>query len=119
MAVLDTDVIRVLEEILPARFGGGPLDYQLVEDEAGDGRSLVRLLVHPAVGIVEEGAVAEAFLSALAQVSETQRLMATQWRQAGLPVVERRAPFVTGSGKVLHLHQLRGGGLSASALRGG
>jgi hypothetical protein len=31
MNFLDVDVIRVLEEILPARFGGGPTDYQLQE----------------------------------------------------------------------------------------
>src|SRR5262249_47784638 len=33
MTFLDVDVIRVLEEVLPARFGGGPADYQLVEEE--------------------------------------------------------------------------------------
>jgi hypothetical protein len=35
MTFLDTNVIRVLEEVLPARFGGAPTDYQLVEDEGG------------------------------------------------------------------------------------
>ncbi len=33
MTFLDTDVIRVLEEVLPGRFGGIPSDYQLVEEE--------------------------------------------------------------------------------------
>ena len=37
MTFFDSDVIRVLEEKLPARFGGGPIDYQLVEDEGPDG----------------------------------------------------------------------------------
>src|SRR5262249_41055382 len=46
MTFLDSDVIRVLDEILPARFGGGPTDYQLVEDEGADGRPRIRLLVH-------------------------------------------------------------------------
>src|SRR5262249_43576160 len=36
MTFLDADVIRVLEEVLPARFGGAPTDYQLVEDEGPD-----------------------------------------------------------------------------------
>jgi hypothetical protein len=44
MTFLDTDVIRVLEEILPARFGGGPADYQLVEDERADGQPCLRLV---------------------------------------------------------------------------
>jgi len=30
MTFVDADLIRTLEEILPARFGGGPTDYQLV-----------------------------------------------------------------------------------------
>jgi hypothetical protein len=34
MTLLDADVIRVLEEVLPARFGGRPLDYQLVAPRA-------------------------------------------------------------------------------------
>src|SRR5262249_44513834 len=38
MTFLDTDVIRVLEEVLPARFGGGPTDYQLVEEDGADGQ---------------------------------------------------------------------------------
>jgi len=44
MTFLDTDVIRVLEEVLPARFGGAPTDYQLLEDEADDGSPRLRLL---------------------------------------------------------------------------
>lgn len=72
----------------------GPIDYQLVEDETRDGRSLVRLLVNPAVGPVDIAMVADVFLSAIASGSEAQRLMAMQWRQAGFPIVER-----SGNGK--------------------
>ena len=37
MTVLDADVVRILEELLPARFGGAAADYQLVEDQAAPG----------------------------------------------------------------------------------
>ena len=47
MTFLDVDVIRILDETLPARFGGVPGQYQLVEEERPDGRPRVRLLVHP------------------------------------------------------------------------
>jgi hypothetical protein len=50
MTFLDTDVIRVLEEVLPARFGGAPTDYQLVEDEGAEGLPRVALIVHPPSG---------------------------------------------------------------------
>ena len=53
MTFLDTDLIRVLEEVLPARFGGAPTDYQLVEEEAAEGQPRVRLLVHPRIGAVD------------------------------------------------------------------
>jgi hypothetical protein len=107
MTFLDTDVIQVLEDILPARFGGGPTDYQLLEEEDHDGQPRLRLLVNPTIGALDGRAVAEAFLDAIGPGSGSGRMMALQWRQAGLLRVERRAPQATTSGKVLHLHQPR------------
>jgi hypothetical protein len=104
MTFRDADVIRVLEEVLPGRFGGGPTHYQLLEEEAEDGGRRVRLLVHPAVGPLDTEAVAEAFLAALGSGSDAEKVMTLQWRGAGLLHVERVAPRVTG-GKILHLHQ--------------
>jgi hypothetical protein len=101
---LDTDVIRVLEEVLPARFGGAPTDYQLLEEEAADGRPQLRLLVHPGIGPLVPAAVAEAFLEAIGGGTGAERVMGLMWREAGLLQVERRAPLATRSGKVLHLH---------------
>lgn len=49
-------------------------------------------------------AVADAFLDAAGQGSGGARLMALQWRGAGLLRVERAAPRRTASGKILHLH---------------
>jgi hypothetical protein len=104
MTFLDTDVIRVLEEELPARFGGGPTHYQLVEDEDADGEPGLRLLVHPAVGPLSPEAVAEAFLAAIGAGRGAGRVMSLAWRDARLLRVERRAPLATASGKILHLH---------------
>jgi hypothetical protein len=103
----DMGVVQVLEEALPVRFGGGPTDYQLLEEEGDDGQARLRLLVHPRVGSLHDAAVADAFLEAIGQGSDSERVMAVQWRQAGLLRVERRPPLTTASGKVLHLHQLR------------
>jgi hypothetical protein len=105
MTFLDTDVVRVLEEVLPARFGGGPLDYQLIEGEGPDGAPRVDLLVHPAVGRLVEQELVEAFLEAIGPGSGTERLMALNWRQVGLLRVQRRAPLATATGKILHLAQ--------------
>ncbi len=106
MTFLDFDVIRVIEEALPARFGGGPGDYQLVEEEGDDGKTRLVLLMHPAVGPADEEVVADGFLQAVGHGEEAKRVMALYWREAGLLRVERRPPLTTGTGKILHLHRL-------------
>jgi hypothetical protein len=104
MTFFDTDVVRVLEEVLPDRFGGAPTHYQLLEEEADDGRPVLRLLVHPVVGPVDSTALANAFLEAIAPAPGGERMMSLVWREAGLVRVERRQPLATGSGKIHHLH---------------
>jgi hypothetical protein len=103
MTFLDTNVMRVLDEVLPGRFGGGPTDYQLLEEEGEDGAPSVRLLVHPAIGPLNADAVVDAFLSALGHGSGAERAMELQWRAAKLLHVERRPPLATTTGKILHL----------------
>jgi hypothetical protein len=109
MTFLDADVTRVLEDALPARFGGSPGHYQLVEDEGPTGRPRLRLLVDPGVGFVDLPAVGEVFLSALGPPGGTAGIMAQVWRDASLLEVERHAPLATTSGKVLHLHRTERG----------
>jgi hypothetical protein len=104
MTFLDTDIIRVLEEVLPARFGGSVMDYQLAEDEGREGQPRLRLLVHPRVGAVDPEAVAVAFLTAVSNGQAAERLMGTLWQDARVLRVERRPPIETGGGKILHLH---------------
>jgi hypothetical protein len=105
MTFLDVDVVRVLEEALPARFGGGPTHYQLVEDEAVDGWGALRLVIDPAVGALDAEAAAEVFLTALGSGSGAERVMSEVWRTPGLLTVERRSPFRTATGKILHVHR--------------
>jgi len=104
MNFLDTDVVRVIEEVLPARFGGGPADYQLVESEDGNGRPRMTLLVDPAVGPFDPKAVVDTFLTAISQGSGAERVMSVYWVQTDVLRVERRTPVTTSSGKILHLH---------------
>lgn len=104
MTFLDTDVIPVLEEDLPAAFGGAPTDYQLMEKETEHGHAVLSLLIHPDVGPLDPDAVADTFLSALGARSPENRLMELAWRHGGIVQVERQAPRQTRSGKILHLH---------------
>jgi hypothetical protein len=104
MTFLDVDLVRVLEEVLPRRFGGGSTDYQLVEDENESGRPILRLLVHPRVGSVDSDAVIGAFLDAIGVGFGAERVMGLAWRNTKVLRIERRAPLRTRAGKILHLH---------------
>jgi len=61
MTLVGTDIVRLLEEVLPRRFGGGPGDYQLVEI---DGPSQTRLCfrVSPRVRLDSPEQLKECFL---------------------------------------------------------
>jgi hypothetical protein len=104
MTFADVDVARVLDEILPARFGGTPTDYQLVEDASGDGEPRLRLVVAPAVRVPDVTAVAEAFLAGIGQGSGAERIMSDVWRRSGVLRVEVREPLAGPSGKIWHVH---------------
>jgi hypothetical protein len=53
---------------------------------------------------VDEAVIVEAFLTSVSAGSDVAAVMASAWREARLLAIGRRTPFVTGSGKVLHLH---------------
>jgi hypothetical protein len=108
LTFLDADVTRILEEVLPARFGGAATDYQVVADDARDGRARIRLLVHPRVGAVDPERVGAAFIEAIGTGGDAQRMMAAVLRQSGALVVERRAPLGTATGKIHHVHATSG-----------
>jgi hypothetical protein len=107
MTFLTDDVIRVLEEVLPGKFGGAPTDYQVCEEESPDGRANVLLVVHPALGPVDEQDLIDAFLGALGEGSVANQLMGRMWKESQVLRVERRIPSTTRSGKVLHFHVAR------------
>jgi hypothetical protein len=107
MTLRDADVIAVLEEILPSRFGGAPTHYQLIEDEDQDGHPRLRLLVHPALGPVDAEAVAETFLTAIGSGAGPDRVVELAWRGGRFLQVERTPPRAVSGGKILHLLDAR------------
>jgi hypothetical protein len=92
MTFVDTDVIRILEAGLSARFGGGPTDYQLLEGDDAGGHSRVLPVVRPEVGPLDPGAVTAWFLERLGRKSGAERIMALTWQQSSILEGVRRAP---------------------------
>jgi hypothetical protein len=104
MTFANSALLRILEEVLPARYGGASTDYQLVEEARPAGLSQLVLMVSPLVGAVDEAAVRLTFLDELRHDGWSGRLMAGAWDRAGAVTVRRQAPVSTKAGKILPFH---------------
>jgi len=108
MNFTDSDT-KVLDQVLPARFGGSPTDFQILEEENEDGVPVLKLLVRPSFEFLNEDEVIETFIRGISRGADANRVIGTAWRSAGLLRVERREPLSTRSGNILHMHVKSGG----------
>jgi hypothetical protein len=115
VTVAGADLSRITEEVLPARFGGSPLDYQFVEEEDAAGFTRVPIFVAPGVGPVDERAVVDAVLAALGGGAPSADLARAVWQQAGTLYVRRAEPIWTARGKLMPRHAARAAPPSAPA----
>jgi hypothetical protein len=102
---LGTELLRLVEEVLPRSFGGAPTDYQLVEAEEG-GLSRIYIVASPSLGPLDESTVLRRVLETLDAVPGGS-VMTEHWRQGDTLKLVRRAPYQTASAKVLPLHLQR------------
>ena len=111
MHFVGTDLLRLVEEVLPDRFGGDPTDYQLVEEEEeASGLPRVSLVVSPRVGEVDSARLIATTLEVLGgRVGDKGAggVMARQWRDARTLRVVRREPYATMRSKILPLHVIK------------
>ena len=90
---------RIIEDILPKRFGGSILDYQFVEEEDASGITRLVVYIDPQVGPVDEAALARAILDELKKEDDSHRLMAGCGRRAGLSASGAKSLWRPGRGK--------------------
>jgi len=107
MTLVGTDIVRILEEVLPARLGGAAGDYQLVEHE-GATQTQLTLRVSPRVGIASPEKARECFLTEIRRF-HGGALAARMWSHAEGVDVAIAEPLSTRTGKVLLLHLLGSG----------
>jgi hypothetical protein len=107
ITLVGTDMVSILEEVLPARLGGAPGDYQLVEHE-GAMQTQLTLRVSPRAGISSPELVKECFLKEIRRCYGGS-LAARTWRHAEGVDVAIAEPLSSTTGKVLSLHLLGDG----------
>ncbi len=105
MTIINTDLVHILEEVLPQKFGGSAADYQLLEEENSEGRTQLNLLISPSIGNVKEAEVVDTVLAELRRIPQGGRLAAGVWGQEKTLIIKRANP-ISNSGKVMTL-QLR------------
>ncbi len=102
VTLIGSTMLRILDEVLPSRFGGTPLDYQLVEEEDEHSFTKLTLVVSPSVDVPDESELVKTVLSELTEdpVAAGARSI---WKQADSMRVVRRQPDVTRRGKIVPL----------------
>jgi hypothetical protein len=103
VALRGHEVVTLLEQTLPDRFGGAATDYQLVE-EVDEVLPTLSLVVSPRVGPVDEPGLLEVVLAALARRGPGGQDVSDIWRRAGTLRVVRAEPRSTPAGKILPVH---------------
>ena len=107
VTLIGNEIVRLIEHDLPARFGGSPLDYQLIEEE--DEQGLTRLFLHvsPSVKLADEQAIVEALLAGLRRSSPMADAARAVWQNSGTIQIKRVEPVWTGRGKFMPLQVRR------------
>lgn len=106
VTLVGSEMVRILEEVLPAHFGGSPLDYQLVEEEDEKGFTRLTLVVSPHVTASDE-ALCGAVFSALSREGGAAEMARGLWEQAGTLRVRRSQPHVSERGKQPSFRSIR------------
>lgn len=106
VTLIGNEIVTVLEEVLPTRFGGSPLDYQLVEEEDEAGFTRLYLLISPRLKIEDEDQVTSALLEELRNSSSMADAARSVWQHTQTLQVARREPIVTARGKHFPLRLL-------------
>ena len=104
MTLVGSEMERILQEDLPARFGGTALDYQLLEEEDERGFTRLSIVVSPRISVDDEQAVIETLLSGLSRGSEGADGARATLSQAQTLRVKRMEPIWTARGKLMPLH---------------
>ncbi|MGD8329263.1 MAG: hypothetical protein PVJ49_07480 [Acidobacteriota bacterium] len=101
VTLVGSEMVRILEEELPRRLGGGPQHYQLLEEDDEQGLARLTILVHPDVEAGSDQGIIEAMLQSIGASSDAGGLASSFWQQADTFRVRRQPPIYTARGKLV------------------
>jgi hypothetical protein len=103
VTLVGSDLERILDTFLPARYGGSALDYQFAEEEDESGFTRLVLRVSPTIALGSESDAIDMVLQALDRANAGNAIARAVWRDAGTLRIRREQPVMTGRGKLLPL----------------
>jgi hypothetical protein len=106
MTIMGSDLVRILEEVLPGKYGGTATDYQLLEEEDAQSQTHLSLVISPTVGEIGNDDVIRTVLDELRQSIHGGRLAAGFWSQVNTLQIKRMYPL-SSSGKIMTLHLMK------------
>ncbi len=102
MTLASTFLLRLMEEVLPSKYGGFSTDYQILEEEDDRGITRLNIIVSPKVGEIDEQDLLKTVLRNL-EPGKTVTMISSILAQADTFRVKRGYPISTGMGKILPL----------------
>jgi len=103
VTLIGSDMEHILEDVLPGRFGGSHLDYQVVEEEDERGFTRLTLVVAPHLRLPDDAVVVDAVHGELARRGGGAEMSRGLWSQAATLRVRREQPRVSSRGKWIPL----------------
>lgn len=100
MHFVHSDLVALVEEVLPSRFGGSSIDYQFAENDSA-AEATVILLVSPLVPSIDPNEVVSTIAQYFRTRSSGDSMMADYWQANGILRVLRHEPLLTPTGKIL------------------
>lgn len=104
MTLIGSDMERILDKVLPEKFGGSAQDYQLLEEEDERGFTHRSVIVSPRVLLADESQVVRTVLDELGKGNAFTDLARAFMSQANSLGVKRMDPVWTNRAKLMPLH---------------
>ena len=107
MSVDGVELIKVIEEVFPQKYGGYSTDYQVIEEEDKNGFTRLSIIVSPRVGEINEEDFINTLIGEL-KARYKNSIIPEIYTQAGIFLVKRIFPIHTEMGKTLPFYIQRG-----------